>query len=253
MSLDDVELMMMLEDDFGIEITDEEAQEVLTDGTVGRLYDYVVEKTQGRPRPSPPTVCVSSNVFYRVRRGLMEVCGAARTSVRPATPTESLLPAAERREQWQALQAAIGLRLPALRRPAGLGLALALLLTAGLATGLVLTVLIWALAIAWWDGAGSVLAAGCFVAPVAGLAWGSVLAHRRFRAMAVCVPVGCATLRGLVQTAMRENGLPEGRRPGGGQSDEVWQTIVKHICSVVGATPDQITRDSHLYRDLGLG
>ncbi len=35
--------------------------------------------------------------------------------------------------------------------------------------------------------------------------------------------------------------------------DEVWETIVKAICFVVGATPQQIALDPHLYRDLGFG
>ncbi len=53
MGLDAVELVMAVEDEFGIVISDKEAEKIQT---VGQLYDYVREAVKIKMRPPPSDI-----------------------------------------------------------------------------------------------------------------------------------------------------------------------------------------------------
>src|SRR6266852_2774557 len=86
MGLDIVELVMTVEEHFGVTIPDAEAQRILT---VGELYVYLLERTRRDGRIPCPT----SQAFYRLRRILTEELGVDRALVRPATQLRTLFPA----------------------------------------------------------------------------------------------------------------------------------------------------------------
>lgn len=102
MGLDFVELVMVLEDQFGIDIANDEAASVVT---VDDLWRIVSGKVK-------PARCATSTAFYQIRRGLMETAGCARAEIRPGTRLETLLPRQRRSRLWKDLGRHLGRRLP---------------------------------------------------------------------------------------------------------------------------------------------
>lgn len=110
MGLDGVELVMAFEEEFGIEIPDRDAEQLVT---VGGAYEYVLRKLgvgQKQPRK-----CATAHAFYRIRRAL-PLAGRDRRSIKPDTPLSDLFAknAAERVRAWTVLSLDLCLKLPAL-------------------------------------------------------------------------------------------------------------------------------------------
>jgi hypothetical protein len=83
MGLDSVELVIKVEETFGIQIPDEDAAGIQT---VGQLHDYLVHRMQEmglevEPRPKSD-VCLAATAFYRVRRAWLSVLDAERSALR---------------------------------------------------------------------------------------------------------------------------------------------------------------------------
>src|SRR5688500_12154199 len=97
MGLDAVELVIDVEEEFKIKISDSDAEKILT---VGQLHDYVVERLPpgspwvvalaGEAVPSAP--CLTAAAFYRIRRTFVEVLGQAHTDIKPSAPIDEHLP-----------------------------------------------------------------------------------------------------------------------------------------------------------------
>lgn len=115
---------MEFERQFGIEIPDRDAERLTTPREV---IDYVCARTgafdDGR--------CPSQRAFYRLRRVLRSHTGATRSSVRPSTPLDAIVPAARRRSLRDRLERELGLRV-SLHRPRWLRWGIA---TSGVAAG----------------------------------------------------------------------------------------------------------------------
>ncbi|BCM89774.1 acyl carrier protein [Abditibacteriota bacterium] len=111
MGLDIVELIMRVEEEFSLEITDAEA-ELLT--TPGALCDLITHKL-GPAEEQTPSYCPTSRAFYAVRRELMQL-GIPRQSITPGTSITALWPRSQRRRNWESLGNALNCELPALRR-----------------------------------------------------------------------------------------------------------------------------------------
>jgi acyl carrier protein len=107
MGLDIVELVLAVEEEFNLRIPDRDAEQIRT---VGHLIDYV----QTQVHCGRGAVCLSSRMFYRVRRILTATLGAPRRAVRPAARFEDVVSRHQRRRIWQLLRAE-GLMLPGLR------------------------------------------------------------------------------------------------------------------------------------------
>lgn len=112
MGLDLVELMMDLEDEFGIEIPDADFQELTT---VGALVRYL----QSRLPADAEAPCATMVAFHLVRRFLSDRTGVARAAVRPDVPLVTLIDTSTRRKIWKELERALHVqrRLPGLERP----------------------------------------------------------------------------------------------------------------------------------------
>lgn len=76
MGLDGVEIVMAVEERFGITIADEEAEITLTPG---KLIDLVLAKV----RKTDFSQCESRRAFYALRRALMKLTGVSHQAVRP--------------------------------------------------------------------------------------------------------------------------------------------------------------------------
>ncbi|MBI5723647.1 MAG: acyl carrier protein [Planctomycetes bacterium] len=115
---DSAELIVRVEDCFGIKISDKEALEIYT---IGELFKLVLRKLGQKPGPNDLTrACLTARTFYRLRLGLLGFKHCEGMRIRPDTPIEQVLPAKNRRKLWPELAKNIGLKLPRLRRSAGI-------------------------------------------------------------------------------------------------------------------------------------
>jgi len=93
MGLEGVELLLTLEEEFQIAITDEEAQKSLTPNL---LTDVVWAKL----KKSNQDACPSQKGFYVVRRNLVDLLRIPRTNIKPETPLHKLIEQRHRSRLW---------------------------------------------------------------------------------------------------------------------------------------------------------
>lgn len=106
MGLDGVELVMDIEDEFGLTIPDDEAFRL---ETVGDVIDYIVARLRERAGP-PAGGCPSARTFYRLRAELAARLGVPRGAVRRGRTVGELVPPGPGRRGWTGLARAVGLR-----------------------------------------------------------------------------------------------------------------------------------------------
>ncbi len=109
MGLDSVELVMAFEEEFGLEIADEDAEKMTT---VGEVFDYL----RNRLTTIPPEDCLTQRVFYRLRRALIENYGLQRHMISPDTVLSQLISVKEIEEGWPYLPMFIDLKTPSYKK-----------------------------------------------------------------------------------------------------------------------------------------
>lgn len=109
MGLEIVEIIMALEDEFAVSIEDHDLRDVRT---VGDLSDVIAAKVGLNESPS---VCMTSRVFYQLRRGLMQTTGRQRREITPDTRLDEILPELSRAHLWRTWTSRSEVRLPRLR------------------------------------------------------------------------------------------------------------------------------------------
>lgn len=110
MGLDVVELVLGVEETFGISIGDNELKDV---STVGDFYEFILNSL----KITGNQTCMSSKVFYILRRGLIPLTGMKRQEITPDSNLSELMPIRRRRRMYRQLGRAIELQLPKLRLP----------------------------------------------------------------------------------------------------------------------------------------
>jgi acyl carrier protein/ectoine hydroxylase-related dioxygenase (phytanoyl-CoA dioxygenase family) len=103
--LDSVEMIMAIEEEFGIEIPNEDAEKITT---VGDLYEFL--KT--RLASTPALDCLTQKIFYRLRAALVINYQLQRRSIMPDTRLSELLSEKEIEEGWPYLQLFVDLKTP---------------------------------------------------------------------------------------------------------------------------------------------
>ena len=106
MGLDSVELLMSVEDKFGIQIEDSEAEKI---NTVQDFADVVYSKII----INPTNKCLSQIVFYRIRKVFRKL-DLANKEISPETKISEFLSQTELKEKWLLLGTELGLELPEL-------------------------------------------------------------------------------------------------------------------------------------------
>jgi len=106
MGLDSVELLMSVEDKFGIRIEDSEAEKIYT---VQNFVDTVYSKIITNPNEK----CLTQIVFYRIRKAIRNL-KLTDVEIKPETKITELLTQTELKENWHLLKTEIGLELPEL-------------------------------------------------------------------------------------------------------------------------------------------
>lgn len=233
MGLDGVEIVMEVEERFGISIADDEASKA---ETVGQLASLVTSKLP----PADTVACHTARVFYRLRRDLIGRIGVARADVRPEAETLTLLRrgTTDTRTAWRATEAAVGLQLPPLELPRPLFYAL-------VATWLsVPASLIWlAAGTGGWPVRLLLSAASVVLA---------VLATIGTRPWETIVPVGSRTFGGFVESIARRN---VGRLIGETRAwteEDVLGAIREIVAEHMRLDPAKVTRDARFVQDLGV-
>jgi acyl carrier protein len=110
MGLDSVEILMEVENAFGIRIPDAEAEKIIT---VGDFHNSVWKHLEGRQIER----CHSQVLFYRLRSTLAEKTKFDHRSITLKTSPNSLWPISNRRQVYKELQSDLSLSLPALKLP----------------------------------------------------------------------------------------------------------------------------------------
>lgn len=103
MGLDAVELVMAVEEAFGIAIPDAEAAKMITPAL---MISYVQNSVSSRPESN---ACISLRAFHRVRAGLMKSTGVGRSEVTLKTPINKLFSGPQRTQHWKDFQAYLSL------------------------------------------------------------------------------------------------------------------------------------------------
>lgn len=228
MGLDGVELIMSVEEEFGIEIPD------LTAGrlkTVSDLHMYVLgrlhERTTWIPKGSSPTKrCSSSHVFYRLRSALMKVAGTRRSELSPRSLMKDVWPW-HRRRLWRLLAAEADLRLPDLHRPRWLVTSLWIFCIGG--------------------GLWSLYAIGAPTGLFFGVALG-VLTGVLTIPLKRCLPPECVTMRDFTIETLKRS---EARLTAEG--GDIWPIIQRIVVEVLGVKQEDVTPNARFIEDLGAG
>ncbi len=227
MGLDVVELIMRVEEEFGIVIEDEDAERIETPGALCALIERKLDMAMAEKRSGCPT----SRAFYTVRREMMQR-GIQRAHIKPATPLTAILPSAQRHSLWGELESAFSIQLPPLERP---------FLYEGLVVGWVCLSLI-----------------GLFASMVADrlVLWGEFFVGGALALMAlhfltvplrVYPPKNLQTVGDLTRrVAWTDDSVPP-------QPHDIWLKLQSIVADESGVPLEKVTRDAHIHRDLGMG
>jgi len=111
MGLDAVELILSIEERFGIEVSDEEAANILA---VGQMQNLILSKLN----ISDEETCLTQQAFHLIRKTAMTAFGVSRKALKPDTLLDSFMPRETRKEDWLRLQSGLGVfQMPDLARP----------------------------------------------------------------------------------------------------------------------------------------
>jgi acyl carrier protein len=228
MGLDTVELVIRVEDTFGISISDSEAGKIFT---VGQLHSCVMAKLGQAEKPG----CLSSLAFYRARRAMTELWSVSRNKVRLETQLVELVPSDDRPSQWQQFGDSLGLRLPGLVRPFSVHTAI----------WFMTSILIVAPA----SGPGPTQKLPLYVS-VAGGGLFVILAYQLTRPLTRQFPRHCTTVRELIEAILKLNFSRLAAEGGKWNEKEVWDTLRSIIVEELGVKPEEVKPGARFIEDL---
>ena len=111
MGLDGIELVLAMEEAFGVELKDDEVVQTVTPRMVGDLIFSKLQSTDQR-------VCQSQRAFYLLRKAFMRHFNLQRSVVTPDMPFRKLIPRSGVKDLWADLKRSVYARSwPALVRP----------------------------------------------------------------------------------------------------------------------------------------
>jgi len=225
MGLEMVELVMRAEEEFGIEIKDEDCSFVSTCGQLCNLIQYqmgIGGVNEG---------CPSQRAFYHVRRELVGLTGKTRREITPRTSLHNLIPAQNRAQHWDELGKKLDLSLPDLVRPDNI--------TTPLNWWVILSVLLvlasWPLHIPWGFALGSCIS--CY------------LVFQLTRPLAVALPIETRNVGDIARRYAPRYNTMSPIEP----TRDIWPQVQKLISDELSIPIEKVTRDADFFRDLGAG
>ena len=230
MGLDTVELVMDVEESFGIEIPDDSAQEIVT---VGDLFEFIKSQTE----LAPAGTCLTAATFYDIRRafqisGINERFG-------PSTRLGEIAPNNQRRSFWIKLSQAANLKFPNLVRPSWMvGLNIVLTFAASLLTALI---------VSGQDLNGTIFAM-TLIAYLVLFGWMTALLTKPF---ATRFATNFCTFRGLSERVLALNASAQQNKHGPMGPNDIWVILRELIVNQLGVDPDEVTPTASFVKDLG--
>ena len=226
MGLDGVELLMALEEAFGIEIKDEETVKTVTPGSV---IDLIYSKV----RHADQKVCPSQRAFYILRKVCVRQFCANRKTFSLDTPIRSLIAQEREAADWKILQSIVAARSwPELGRPRWLVVLL-----------MVLSLMITSVSLWFWiwtvsSSVSVLIGFVCALIPVMGL-------YRLTQRYRNRIPIGIHRVRDIVPYAVTAETVEWTR-------EQVAQ-LVKIVVQEQLRIPDsQYREDAHFINDFGM-
>jgi acyl carrier protein len=104
MGLDAIELILRIEDEFAIEITDEEAEKI---ATVGNLHDLVISKLAMDGGPG-----LMMTAFHQTRNAIVVATNIPKRSIHPSTLLNDVIAEKDRARLWKSVRSASQLAMP---------------------------------------------------------------------------------------------------------------------------------------------
>ena len=105
MGLDSIEILMKVEDTFGIKIPDQEAEKILT---VGDFHNSVWRHLAGKHSDK----CKSQNLFYKLRESFTESFSFSPKQLKLDTSPEDIFPRVNRRQEYLSFAGTTNFKLP---------------------------------------------------------------------------------------------------------------------------------------------
>jgi acyl carrier protein len=107
MGLDSVEILMKVEETFGISIPDEEAQKIVT---IGDFHNAVWRHLNGKQS----NTCKTQHLFYTLRKSIADEFGYSPQQLTLAVSPETIFPKVNRRDAYATFADRVHLKLPPL-------------------------------------------------------------------------------------------------------------------------------------------
>lgn len=232
MGLDSVEILMEVENTFGIKIPDREAEQILT---VGDFHNAVWRHLEGRYSDK----CKSQMLFYKLRQSFADSFGFSSPHFKLETSPEELFPKDKRRQVYYNFGQTINLKLPdlTLTKPwatllASFGITTIL---GGLAASLIL--------INFFD-----VTKWTFLIPVAGIMF-TLLLSNSFDSMRTVIPA--KTVRDFTEQTLAMNYASFVADLGTNRKE--MEKVINHIISDrAGLELNEITPEKKIGDDLGI-
>jgi hypothetical protein len=228
---DSCELVRTIEQSFGIKLTEDD---LIQAETIGALASIVFAKLE---HPISPQ-CLSSVMFYKLRRAFGELFDVPRAKIAPYTSLQELMPWKSRKTQWRRVQDRLNCALPQLRWPLSL-VVMWLLLTALAAYLLLGLSMLTAL-----GAASGVVGIITFISVLVLLAVILSPLGREF-------PRSCDTFGDLVKLALARNyGKIASRYGMSSQEESVQSLLLQLIAAEVSADVDELSSDTRFTEGL---
>jgi hypothetical protein len=230
MGLDLVEMVMAVEQRFGIELSDADAERSVTPG-------ILIETILSKVPISDASICLSRRAFHVIRKTFIQKFGCKRSAITPSTPLGSLVPREGRRRIWADLHGIFSANLPPLTRPVAVKQGLVLLFVA-IFSGVLLT-------------SGFTLRMLPLSAIIAGLGW--AIGFKLTESTAVEFPKVCSTVGELAHHLAKCSDAifkPQGRK---WTRAEVAEGVKQITIDTLGLSPSDYREDAEFIKDFGAG
>lgn len=230
MGLDGVELVMEIEDRFGVVITDAEASQFRTVGDVVGLLNSRIEAAKSGH-------CATLAAFLSLRGLVRDVVGDAEFSVRPKDAVAAKLSTSQRRRLWRQAPKALEICLEPLRAPR--------MIRATFTANACLIVVAAVAAGGPW--------ANDFIPPVLLVFLGALLLIASFLAVQpfrTVPPESWSTFGAIARQIARKTAASNNLHLRDDES--ILAELRPILTNVLGVAPDRVTADARLVEDLGL-
>lgn len=232
MGLDSVEILMRVEETFGIKIPDQEAQEIVT---VGDFHSTVWRHLSGRHSNN----CQSQKLFYKLRRSFAEQYEIPSQQLNTNTSPDKIFPVTNRRYEYMKFSTETSLNLPDLILP---DFWQTILISVGFAAigGGLITSLVW---INFFGYSKWML-----LIPIAGIIVTVILSELLDPKRVV---IGANTVRAFTQQTLNLNYSMLVREDGTNRTE--MESVINHIIiDQAGLDPEEVTPDKKIGDDLGI-